>query len=236
MDCFVSCHHAPSEASPCGNAWAWSYSFRYPHRYPKTEKARSPRFLGDPHLHLPCSQTPVRPFVQGRYCASVPLPLMKSRKLSQRYFGAQSHGFYSSCLRFTHRVASCACKTRFRLLTRLYRAGLTTRRITPKGFGFWFLPPSQAFPGAIHRTFDSAFKAPALGWRTLIPEDKYRFLDVSRRKEGAQHFRDLFPRKDIILRLKLNRDRCRAGGPSAGGFGGGYGAGARPRRCCLRTR
>jgi len=42
---------------------AWSYSFRYPHRYSKDGVARPPRFLGDPLLHLPCSLTPVEPIV-----------------------------------------------------------------------------------------------------------------------------------------------------------------------------
>lgn len=55
--------------------------------------------------------------------------------------------------------ASCAesppsaRKTRFWLLTKLFQTGLATCRITPKGFGFWFLPLSQAFPGAIQMLF-----------------------------------------------------------------------------------
>ena len=45
------------------------------------------------------------------------------------YFEAQSHGFSICCLRFTSRVTSAPCKTRFRSLVKLYRVG-----VQPTGF------------------------------------------------------------------------------------------------------
>jgi len=49
-------------------------------------------------------------------------------------FEAQSHGFGTGCLRFAGRVAPTPRKTRFRLLAKLFRTGLTTRRVPSKGF------------------------------------------------------------------------------------------------------
>jgi len=49
-------------------------------------------------------------------------------------FEAQSHGFGTGCLRFAGRVAPTPRKTRFRLLARLFRTGLITRRVPSKGF------------------------------------------------------------------------------------------------------
>ena len=51
-----------------------------------------------------------------------------------RTFEAQSHGFGTGCLRFAGRVTPTPRKTRFRLLARLFRAGLVTRRVPSKGF------------------------------------------------------------------------------------------------------
>jgi hypothetical protein len=49
-------------------------------------------------------------------------------------FEAQSHGFGTGCLRFAGRVTPTPRKTRFRLPAKLFRAGLVTRRVPPKGF------------------------------------------------------------------------------------------------------
>jgi len=51
-----------------------------------------------------------------------------------RTFEAQSHGFGTGCLRFAGRVTPTPRKTRFRLLARLFRTGLITRRVPSKGF------------------------------------------------------------------------------------------------------
>jgi len=49
-------------------------------------------------------------------------------------FEAQSHGFGTGYLRFAGRVTPTPRKTRFRLLARLFRTGLITRRVPSKGF------------------------------------------------------------------------------------------------------
>ena len=49
-------------------------------------------------------------------------------------FEAQSHGFGTGCLRFAGRVTPTPRKTRFRLLAKLFRTGLVTRRVPSKGF------------------------------------------------------------------------------------------------------
>jgi len=63
-------------------------------------------------------------------------------------FGAQSHGPFTRCLRFAARVTPAPRKTRFRLLAKLCRAGLVTRRVPTKGFRLR-LPPFPSFPGAL---------------------------------------------------------------------------------------
>jgi len=52
-------------------------------------------------------------------------------------FGAQSHSVWSGCLRFAGAVAHPPRKTRFRLMVRLYRTGLVTRRVPSERFQTW---------------------------------------------------------------------------------------------------
>jgi hypothetical protein len=92
------------------------------------------RSWGTPIVLLPCSPTPVGPTHQA----------IMIRRHGPRYvhgegsriaaFEAQSHGFGTGCLRFAGRVAPTPRKTRFRLLAKLFRTGLTTRRVPSKGF------------------------------------------------------------------------------------------------------
>ena len=65
-----------------------------------------------------------------------------SRVLS---FGAQSHGLGTRGLRFAAWVAPPRRKTRFRLLAKLYRTGLPTRRVPSKGFITTSNPPFPSF-------------------------------------------------------------------------------------------
>jgi hypothetical protein len=68
------------------------------------ETARSPKFLGDPRSHLPCSQTsagPPRQAIRSLRCCPCVFDRKDSRDSS---FGAQSHGFCDRCLRFTAMV------------------------------------------------------------------------------------------------------------------------------------
>ncbi len=89
---------------------------------------RSPRFLINPNLYLPCSQTPAGLFLQNvqRFNTAPATATAKAPALD--IFEAQSHSFYSRCLRFTLRSPS-TCKTRFRLVVSLYRVRFTTHRV-----------------------------------------------------------------------------------------------------------
>jgi hypothetical protein len=76
-------------------------------------------------------------------------PLATRRRLPARdNFGAQSHGFGTGCLRFARWVTRTGRKTRFRVLAKLSRVGLVTRRVPSKGFRgnrYISFPLSQAF-------------------------------------------------------------------------------------------
>ncbi len=92
-------------------------------------------------------------------CGASARPPLKSttRAPTTTHFGAQSHDLGTRCLRFAGRVAPPPRKTRFRLLVRLYRTGLATRRVPTKGFEFLV---SSSFPklrGAMSDHF-SAFR------------------------------------------------------------------------------
>jgi hypothetical protein len=101
---------------------------------PSVETTGSPTFLGTPIVLLPCSSTPAGPTHQA----------ISMRRRGPRYvhdegshetaFEAQSHGFGTGCLRFAVQVTHTPRKTRFRLPAKLFRTGLTTRRVPSKGF------------------------------------------------------------------------------------------------------
>ena len=85
------------------------------------------------------------------------------------------------------RVTPAPRKTRFRLLARLCRAGLVTRKVPSKGFRL-SLPPFPSFPGAptprLYTTrYEMASQYPHYGWnqnfvvtkelRQVAPMDKH---------------------------------------------------------------
>ena len=78
-------------------------------------------------------------------------PLAERRRLrATTYFGAPSRGFDDRCLRFTPPVAREACKTRFRLLAGLYRAGFgLPARVNEERFRILSIHPP--FPGLAWR-------------------------------------------------------------------------------------
>jgi hypothetical protein len=62
----------------------------------------SPKFLGIPDVHLPCSQTPAGSCPPSRYSGSMLPPRPRRRRLLRLRlsFEALSHGFCTRCLRF----------------------------------------------------------------------------------------------------------------------------------------
>ena len=94
---------------------------------------RSPRFLINPRLYLPCSPTPAGLFLKTILRFNTAPALRTTKAPALEIFVAQSHGFYSHCLRFTIR-SPYTCKTRFRLVVSLYRVRLDTHRVETENF------------------------------------------------------------------------------------------------------
>ena len=99
------------------------------------------RSWGTPIVLLPCSPTPAGPTHQAIVMRQRGPRTDHDEGSCIRPFGAQSPGFGTGCLRFAGRVAPTPRKTRFRLLARLFRAGLVTRRVPSKGLELY--PTSQ---------------------------------------------------------------------------------------------
>src|SRR3954468_16125221 len=110
--------------------------------------AGPPRFLGDPRERAPFSDpggiADARPW-RRRDAAFRSEDNVGSRELND--FGAPWRGPLTRCLRFAAPVARTPRKTRSRLLAKLCRTGLVTRKVPTKGFRLRF-PLSQALPGA----------------------------------------------------------------------------------------
>ncbi len=98
------------------------------------ETAGSPTFLGNPKCALALLFDPGRTHASGHTMRGHGPRSVHHEGSRIRTFEAQSHGFGTGCLRFAGRVAPTPRKTRFRLLARLFRTGLVTRRVPSKGF------------------------------------------------------------------------------------------------------
>ena len=138
------------------------------------ETAGSPTFLGNPHCALALLYDPGGTGASGPCDAPARPPLCPRRRLPRlASFEAQSHGFGTGCLRFAGRVAPTPRKTRFRLLARLFRTGLVTRRVPSKGFEVYptSQPPFPSFHGARSELFfaGSPNSLTAMRYRWSVP-------------------------------------------------------------------
>jgi hypothetical protein len=98
------------------------------------ETTGSPTFLGNPLCSCPALRPRQDRRIRPLRCVDA-APAMSTAKAPTRIaFEAQSHGFGTGYLRFAGRVAPTPRKTRFRLLAKLFRTGLVTRRVPSKGF------------------------------------------------------------------------------------------------------
>ena len=98
------------------------------------ETTGSPTFLGNPDCALALLFDPGRTNASGHAMRRRGPRCVHDEGSRIRTFEAQSHGFGTGCLRFAGRVAPTPRKTRFRLLAKLFRTGLATRRVPSKGF------------------------------------------------------------------------------------------------------
>ena|GEM_PF-4680676 len=123
-------------AAACRVSWSWSpgVSGRDFGQWKRQDLLRS---WGTPIVLLPCSPTPAGPTHLAQAMRRRGPRCVHGEGSHIRTFEAQSHGFGTGCLRFAGRVAPTPRKTRFRLLARLFRTGLTTRRVPSKGFSMY---------------------------------------------------------------------------------------------------
>jgi hypothetical protein len=108
----------------------------------RVEAGGSPKFPWKPIVHLPCSQTPTGLSTLTNIGLSVLSLSQRQQRLhvkntiSRLYHTAFVLPVYASC-RHLYPLRN----TRFRLLVRLYRAGLVTCRFPTKGFKELIYPP-----------------------------------------------------------------------------------------------
>ena len=141
---------------------------------------------------MPCSLTPVgpqrlafaTPWFCRRFCDSAGPGI-------QFDFEALSHGSCACCLRFTAGVTAGPCKTRFRLLARLCRAGL---------------PPAGS---RCQVSVAEHPPNPGFSWRTANAKSGSPGLPRGPHRSGRADFPHPAPRVTVSLR---ERDvRCEAG-------------------------
>ncbi len=97
---------------------------------------------------------------------------------NQIHIEALSHSFCTRCLRFTIGIASLPCKTRFRLLTKLYRAG---RHLPAR---FYLEVSVQRHP-----------LLPDLSWRN-VSESRSSNRARENRRPRANQFAEGYPQAD----------------------------------------
>ena len=107
------------------------------------ETTGSPTFLGNPHCALALLFDLGRTNASGHAMRRRGPRCVHDEGSRTGTLEAQSHGFGTGCLRFAGRVTPTPRKTRFRLLAKLFRTGLTARRVPTKGFEVYptFDPP-----------------------------------------------------------------------------------------------
>ncbi len=132
------------------------------------ETAGRPKFLGNPDVPTPCSQTPARPTRPGHTAGRHGSTRIVRRELSTRgNFGAQSHGIGTSCLRFAVRLTPPHAR-----LASGCRPSSTRRDWLPVGFlrkvSVMLLTSLSPFPSFLAQMMSLSFSvAPAFCARYL---------------------------------------------------------------------
>ena len=136
-DTIVSSHRSSPPASDVGPRINLELVSRVSRAGISMETAGSPKFLGNPRVHSPCSPTPAGPgtaeWDQVSACLTRP-PRCPRRRLPRWKFRGSITRPLPSLSTLRSGGHPPPRKTRFRLLAQLCRAGLVTRRVPTKGF------------------------------------------------------------------------------------------------------
>lgn len=133
----------------------------------------SPRFLGNPHVSLPCSPTPADLRTRPNTVRKHGPRIIQRRGLPTRGdFGAQSHGLDTGCLRFAQWVAPQDA----RLASGCWPA-LPGGISLPTEFLRKVLDHSSPFPklpGAMNDPFRHGCRPPFSAWMPTMPTPPFR--------------------------------------------------------------
>jgi hypothetical protein len=168
------------------------------------ETTGSPTFLGNPHGALALLSDPGRTDASGHAMRRRGPRSVHHEGSRIRTFEAQSHGFGTGCLRFAGRVTPTPRKTRFRLLARLFRTGLLTRRVPSKGFTMY---PTLILLSQVQRSARTVY---SLAW---MPTEAFRPNKIRKVTSGRSALDVGFVPKSTAPYPKMNCSRFR---PSQG--------------------
>jgi len=110
-----------------GRVWPFFTLFR-------TETLASPKFPGNPLVHLLCYPTPTVPKLLAINEASVLSLIFRLQRLRWLPISELNHTAFALAVYTSCHHLWWLCKTRFRLVANLYRIGLVTYRISTKDF------------------------------------------------------------------------------------------------------
>ena len=147
--------------------------YGFPNRAYFAGTSRLPKFLGNPHVHMPCSTTAVdlktRPFFG---LSGFAFRTWNDVGFHNSLFEAQSHGLRTPCLRFAATVTRWLAQNSVPTAGQLCRTGLFTCWVPLQSFSLFHFPLVQ------------------VSWRTprRVPiVDKLFIIQRQNRPKGATH-------------------------------------------------
>ena len=150
----------PRKAERCHAKISWSWSPGLRPGIGQWKRQDLLRSWGTPIVLLPCSPTPAGPTHLALVMRRRGPRCVHGEGSRTRTIEAQSHGFGTGCLRFAGRVTPTPRKTRSRLLAKLFRTGLVTRRVPMKGFTMY---PTSILLFQVQRSARTQYSTIALG-------------------------------------------------------------------------
>lgn len=124
--------------------------YGFPNRVYFAGTSRLPKFLGNPHVHMPCSTTAVdlrtRPYFG---LSGFAFRTWNDVGFHNSLFEAQSHGLRTPCLRFAATVTRWLAQNSVPTAGQLCRTGLFTCWVPLQSFSYYTSSLSK-FLGALH--------------------------------------------------------------------------------------